>query len=337
MGKAQHMVKTFWGCVSGDQMEEAWPLLHANPWLMTHHRPPKKGVFTYSTPFLQAAINHDNLALIEHGIVHGAPLEDRCSEGCTPLQSLLSSFSLSNGPQWEETNRLVGLMVDAGARGDAIDDEGKPAWAGAFHQPMAIWEKMVQGAFTLDYLDKAGRSAISLTMKHHPEKTAYLVENGANVNLINPKAMEYAPLMMALDSDNEPMADFLLAHGARLDLKDALGRGFLHLCSQDAPAKWLIQHGVPLEDKDRFGRTPLLQALEQGNGVHEVSMALIVAGANLDARDHQTTSVLAREWIESSPDDMPELNHLLRSMKARSAANEALAEIAHMDLSRPRP
>lgn len=329
------MVNTFWSLVKSKKMDQVWHLLEANPWIMTHRyyqgQAPKGDM-----SFLHAAIELENLAVLAYGIAHGAPLEDRGSrwgDGRTPLHALLASFTFSNGRETEDAKKVVELMVNAGARGDAIDSKGNPAWADALSQPMTIWKKMVQGAFSLDYMDKAGRSAISMTIKHHPEKTAYLVKNGANVNLVEPNGLENAPIMAALNMGNEPMADFLLAHGAKLDLKDFLGRGYLHLCSQAWPVKWLVEQGVDLEGRDRFDKTPLLHVLEKGNNVHEVAMALIIAGANLDARDDQTTSLSAREWIESSPDEMPELNHLLRSMKARSAANEALAEIVQMRLT----
>lgn len=87
------------------------------------------------------------------------------------------------------------------------------------------------------------------------EITEILLQRGANIN-------DGAPLFSAVGST--VMADFLLAHGANVNAKNADGEAALHQWGSFTTipvAEWLLAHGADISAKDAKGRTPLHAAV----------------------------------------------------------------------------
>lgn len=346
-GQAQEMLKEVWSLICRDQTEEVIERLKAHPWLMSE-RAPKDVIEREGLPFLHAAFLLLKPELAAFGIAHGAPMEDRCPLGHSALSALLSCHSMKYGKDIEQYRQLVAPMLAAGARLDNIDNAERPVWLEALNQPMDLWKTLIDKDTPLDFMLPDGHSGLAL-MAGRPqdkEKVMHLLRFGADVNLVDRKDIGKTPLMRALLIRNTALADFLFENGANVHMKDGLKRGFLHHVYDKTSATWLIKNGIEVDAVDAHGKTPLLHALRAiatksalnaKGGLEHSAMAMIVAGADLDARDYQDTSPSAREIIESSPKAFGALNHMLRSMDARKVAMASLAEITGAGLSTPSP
>ena len=348
--KASGILKHFWKLVRDYVEPQVLPLLEDHPWILKE-RAPRNIVSTEHLPFIHAALRKDALDLVEHGIKHGAPLEDRCPLGMTALHALLNERATLVHSHIEayknliETryDKLIKVALSFGSRCDGLNHAGEPLWYAAMHAPMPLFEKLIEKGSPLDFMDNEGWSGLSLAICQAPlDKVKLLVDKGANANLFELRAMAHAPLLCAFHRQAPEIADLLVANGARKDVKDGFGRTFLHHAQSPQAVLWLLEHGLDLEAKDVFGRTPLLHLLDRITqkpaqdfpieSMQNVAKAMILADANIETRDRQDTSLSARNVIVSHPDRMLDLNNMLRSFEAREMAKQTIAELTGTQL-----
>ncbi|KAM8784412.1 transient receptor potential cation channel subfamily A member 1 [Rhynchonycteris naso] len=104
----------------------------------------------------------------------------------------------------------------------------------------------------------------------HHELADYLISVGADINSTDSEGR--SPLLLATASASWNIVNLLLSKGARVDIKDHLGRNFLHLTVQQPyglknlrPEFMQMQHIKELVmDEDNDGCTPLHYACRQG-------------------------------------------------------------------------
>nr|XP_040149889.1 transient receptor potential cation channel subfamily A member 1 [Ictidomys tridecemlineatus]AUF73697.1 TRPA1 [Ictidomys tridecemlineatus] len=104
----------------------------------------------------------------------------------------------------------------------------------------------------------------------HHELAEYLISAGADINSTDSEGR--SPLILATASASWNIVNLLLSKGARVDIKDHLGRNFLHLTVQQPyglknlqPEFMQMQHIKELVmDEDNDGCTPLHYACRQG-------------------------------------------------------------------------
>jgi quinoprotein dehydrogenase-associated probable ABC transporter substrate-binding protein len=115
-----------------------------------------------------------------------------------------------------------------------------------------------------------------------PDRTAYLVEHGAHVNLVDGEG--YTPLVNAARFGFTDLVAFLLEHGADANLADHSGWTPLMYAAwvDNAPmATTLVRHGAKLDAVDHDGLTPLGIAAQNGKPL--AAEALVGLGANVNA------------------------------------------------------
>jgi ankyrin repeat protein len=98
--------------------------------------------------------------------------------------------------------------------------------------------------------------------------------------------------MIALKSDNNQMAEYLIEQGANLDLKDRNEQSVLHWACLNEKIKLvhlLIRKGADLNIKNKDGKTPLMLSLQQQFFL--ISEMLIENNADLSVLDVNGTSV----------------------------------------------
>jgi len=181
------------------------------------------------------------------------------------------------------------------------------------------------------------------------DKVQLLVERGANVNAQS-KLGKTALLAAAGRDDSGPVVQYLIEHGARLDVKDnldgipviPLGGGANTPVIEAAKARdghalrLLLENGAAVNDRAKNGSTALLGAIAYGN--RNNARLLIEKGANLEAAALFGPTPLMLAAMENDEDTLALLLQKSVRVDAEDAAgNTALMWAAYSELDRPGP
>jgi ankyrin repeat protein len=104
-----------------------------------------------------------------------------------------------------------------------------------------------------------------------------------NETVINGRVL----LRWAIDQGNEPVVKILLSNGAKIEMKDGIGRTPLScaaISNNEAAIKILLTNGAEIETKDNIGQTPLILAAFYGN--EAVVRILLANGAETETKDY---------------------------------------------------
>lgn len=121
--------------------------------------------------------------------------------------------------------------------------------------------------------------------------TTLLIAHGADINVEN--ALGETPLMLAAARSSKTILLMLIAHGANLNATDHwTGRNALmHGIDNEQTVRLLLDHGTDINARNRQGKTALLQCSRPG-----VATLLISRGANVNARDAAGNTALMQVY-----------------------------------------
>lgn len=195
--------------------------------------------------------------LIEACIVAGADVDNRDSEGRTPLMNALAGDMKTS--YYEVINTLIGN----GAELDAKDNQGKtPLMYALENSKFIVAEKLIDFGASLTEVDNAGNTVLMYAMN----------------------------LMGELD---EKVVDKILSCDENINSVNVAGQSAVHMASQNGLMKLtdkLMRAGADILKKDSSERTPLMYALS--NQQYEVAQYLIDYGAVIDDMDSNRNTVL---------------------------------------------
>jgi ankyrin repeat protein len=189
----------------------------------------------------------------------------------------------------------VGLLLMYGA----MDDINEPDASGA--TPLAcllknrelqghgamLWRLLEAGA-RLDLVEGGGQ-ALMFQAYLTPALAGVFLQKGLRVNCTN--AMRETPLLVASARGNEALVEFLLAHGADVNLRCSLGCTALHDGELDVGiAIRLLSAGALVDARDDLGQTPLMLACDFSNG--PLIRLLLQHGASLAVQANDGWSAL---------------------------------------------
>lgn len=122
-------------------------------------------------------------------VEHGADVNDVDSEGRGTLHKMAAGTEMTI--KHDKVAEVIGFLVEAGADFDALEDE-------------------VEGLAALHIVCETGNHEVALTLLHH----------GASKDILNGAGL--SPLYVAVENDNIPTADALLAAGADANILPSL-------------------------------------------------------------------------------------------------------------------
>jgi ankyrin repeat protein len=113
-------------------------------------------------------------------------------------------------------------------------------------------------------------------------------------NQINIKdALGTTPLYLASMQGHTEVVEFLIVHGANIELGNDLGERPLAKAAKFGhyeTLKTLLEHGATVNCKDKYGQTPLHEAARHSG--KEVINLLLLYGADVDAKDEDNNTPL---------------------------------------------
>ncbi len=179
-------------------------------------------------------------------------------------------------------DRVVRVLLDAGADPSARDDENYNPLSLAAEGHVAVVQQLVDAGSDLDVQSFEGATPLLVAvLADHPEVARILVDAGASTESRGPLGI--GPLTAALDQDNPTLCQILLDAGADPNAR-SLGGPALHQAMEKGwleVVQALLDGGADPEVRDRAGLTALMKAAALGQ--LDLVQRLLDAGANHQA------------------------------------------------------
>lgn len=344
-------------CIHGRHWEQALGMLKSDPRLWRENmRAVTDGQgreFSYdAVPIFFAVIRCEaDAATIAAMVRAGAPLEMRGSYGsATALY-----FALTRGG--DNKYEVAEALVDAGARCDALDDNGRGILVEgrAYDMPTSLVRKLVEGGARVDGRTQSREPILTMLFSatHGMEASQQMRANLEFLvracSELNPdvSGAQDLPLVAALDGPCWDLADLMVSRGARWDQRLPGGQTLLHAVTSEPAVKWLLARDPALLNaQDERGRTPLYRMLEReleygmtfGKNKPAIQ-ALLAHGADPDLVDEQrflpTTARAMLQRLDKVA--FQALHEMLGHRDRQAAAHRALAEITATAETAARP
>lgn len=182
---------------------------------------------------------------------------------------------------------IIQTMLKQGALTARYDDKGMtPLHIAAKTGKAGVVHLLLENGATLNGVaGKDGASPLLTAIRAgHGAIARTMLERGADVNLAD--ASGVTPLMLTANRSMYDLTELIFEQGGNPALKDKDGRHVLHWCAEGLPASLLarlILAGAEIEARDHEERTPLLAVLHAEE--QNVALELIKAGADVKVQD----------------------------------------------------
>ncbi len=278
---------------------------------------------TSPTP-LYIAVERQQLPAADFLITNKAEINVRVSNGMTPLTTAIRQGEVDmvklllenhadanmeteppNGPStplhWaiaENQDQIVPLLLDHGAKPNAVDSDGEPILVYATRQGnVDVIRSLIQHGADVNATDKKGFAPLHWAVqKKDLSRAEILIANKAQIDAKTSDG--YTPLTLAMFDGSEPMVKLLLDNHADANMETGPAN------NRHMPLIWAIQgrhtqivqllleHGAKPNAVDSNGDTALADAIRQGNV--DMVRLLIDHGADVNFLDKQGRPPLAQ-------------------------------------------
>jgi ankyrin repeat protein len=185
---------------------------------------------------------------------------------------------------------MVQLLFSHGAAVDSRDDSrdnssSTPLFFAVQNGFMTVCRTLVAHGADVNAKNKNGSTPLQIALDHGNLPAAeFLISNKAQPS---PDLMN-GELLMAAQNGQVSKAEFLLAHGADVNLRSPIVAAATQ--GNDAMVRLLLSHGAKVDSRGDGGRTALGYAMEKG--FMDVCHTLVAHGADVNAKDVDTKTPL---------------------------------------------
>ena len=273
------------------------------------------------TPLHNAAVNNGNPAVIETLLAAGADIEAQDDRGFTPLhlaawrnanpavlEALIAAgaelatpndrgMAPAENAAWANGNPAVlGALLAAGVDPETETNDGRTLLhlVAQNNENPGVLEALLAAGADLEALDNRGNTPLSFAVSDNdnPAVVEVLLAAGADVSanaLGSPLHSLFSRSLFSRNTERQPsvllaIADALLAAGAEVNARTAIGSTALHFAMRDGGViiDRLIAAGADVNVTNRLGETPLFSAPP---GAAPEVRSLVTAGADATARN----------------------------------------------------
>jgi ankyrin repeat protein len=236
---------------------------------------------------LQLAIVNNQTEAVKTLITAGASVDLKNAQGVTPLAIAVGI----------DNQELTKFLIDSNANLETPNINGvSPLMLAVQRNNLALVKLLVEAGADINSA-KTGLNVSTPLIESTAidsvsfEITEFLVQNGANVNLVSSKGD--AALHFAVSQSNYAKVNFLIASGADLNLVSASGASALHIAA-------INRNKIIIESLLNHGANPNVLGLNQTTPIQEAAYAsnndsvklLIKAGANVNHRNTKGLTAL---------------------------------------------
>lgn len=313
------------------------------------------------TPFVVAAVVAQSAMLMRAFVEAGAPMEARSEDGYTPLSFALERISRT--PLTDGGKEMIDYLLSIGCRTDVLDNKNRSVLMTSHCElPTEYTVKLLKAGVRVDLFDRDAQihgitrlvKTVMLSRESKClENLELIVRTKPNLNPTVSK-IEDSPLGAAISFagaiDQEffaplDIASLLLAHGADPAIRSEDGETVLFCANSREAIAWVLGRDPHfLDDRNLRGQTPLLALTRKacmlqngGRAGTAAIMALIAAGADLDAVDDQGPVMCKTPRIMIRASNKPDLKDLKNFLSAHEASTQARAALHEIEPKRPLP
>ncbi|WP_342257708.1 ankyrin repeat domain-containing protein [Spiroplasma endosymbiont of Nomada ruficornis] len=237
---------------------------------------------------LHYAVDNGYFEIVEYLLQHGAYVNLKDINGCTPLQ-----IAVANS---DNDIEIVKLLIENGADINAQDENNCTILDYAFNNNRIEIIKEILKYDNINDINK--KKYIDILLIYFSKYNDILSFRWLNENFkinanIEDKKSRYTPLQIAVKNNNIEMVKLLLENHADIDAQDVDGCTPLHLvveCNNIEMVKLLLENHADVNLKDINGCTPLHWAVECNN--IEIVKLFIENGADINAQDETLATTL---------------------------------------------
>ena len=243
---------------------------------------------------LMLATTNGHMNVVSFLVKQGANMNLQDKEGNTPLMS-----ASKNGDMY-----VVSFLVEQGANVNVQDKEGNtPLMLASKNGHVNVVTFLAEQGAMVDLQDKKGKTALHHALKSNfqchsktvLETVRSLIKSGVNVNATTNDSC--TPLTIAIKHCDVQVINFLIKHGANVELQDKDGRTALHhAVGNYETVRCLIENGANVNATTNDNCTPLMIASKYDD--LRVINLLIKHGANVELQDKDGRTALYHAVME---------------------------------------
>ena len=224
---------------------------------------------------------------------------------------------IHNACQWNMEAVIDKIIEQDREQLNVKDNAGRtPIMHAILQKNDSIANKLIGSGADLKAVDLNGKTVLSYAYEKGMEEIISKIVEQDN-SLLEIKESGYTLLHRAIEDRNEKMALHLISLGARLDTATNKGELAIHLACHNSltelASEMIKKDSNLLNIKNKEGLTPLMRAMDSGDGENETANMLINLGADLKLTNNKGFTVLHRvcelgdgamayKMIEKDPD-----------------------------------
>ncbi|KIE04644.1 hypothetical protein NF27_GZ00040 [Candidatus Jidaibacter acanthamoeba] len=227
------------------------------------------------TPLHQAVL-HKDYEMCEWLLNKGANINIPNKYDETPLALALED----NNP------RLHTLLISRGANPNTQGGQYRKTalYYAAINNDNDTCEWLLSHGANVNIPDIYGNTSLQLALQYNnPRLHTLLISRGANLNTQGGQYRKTALYYAAINNDNDT-CEWLLSHGANVNIPDIYGNTILHnlvIQGNYDMCAWFLNNGAAVNISNKCGETPLSLALKYNNP--KIHTLLIEWGANVNS------------------------------------------------------